>query len=188
MRGATNSGYSSMTSGRHHGAVMALADAVGHHAASLTEGGMSSSHQQGMAELEKTYDHLSAHAESHKAGRHSEAAGHLKQAAKGLNDAVTRLGGTRGTIKNRFGESVQGRDIEATTNHLVNHYASVHNTRVGSVSRPEKYDGVPTKKAEERLEQKKAAEKYLQPRGKAPMTKSEVVHLGGDGRKIKGDN
>lgn len=173
LRGSTESGYSSTTSGRHHGTLLALADAVGHHAASLTEGGISSSHQKGLASLEKVYDHLSAHSQAHNSRNHEESAGHLNEAAKHLNQAVTDLGSTRGVIKNAYGEQIQGRDIKATTQHLVNHYATAHNTKIGQVSTPAQYRGVPTKKAEERLEQKKTREKYQSPRGRAPLTKSE---------------
>lgn len=188
LKGASEQdGFGSMTSGRHHGAVMALADAVGHHGATLTEGGMSSSHREGMNQLDKTYNHLSAHAKSHKVAKYSEAAGHLKEASKALNKAVTQFGGTRGTIRNAYGETLQGRDIEATTNHLVNHYAQAHGAKFKSVKEPEKYN-LPTRREEQRLEQKKAAQKYMQPRGKAPVTKSEVVHFTGGDRKVKGDN
>ena len=55
-RGADDEGFSARTSGRHHGAVMALADAVGHHGASITEAGMSESQRQGMSQLERVYD------------------------------------------------------------------------------------------------------------------------------------
>lgn len=187
-RGEDGSGYSSATSGEHHGAISALADAVGFHGAQLTEGGMSvgmsSSHKQGMADLNKVYNHLAEHAKNHKLGEHSIAAGHLNKSAVSLNEALTRFGSSRGTIRNAYGETIQAHNIERTTNYLVNSYAQKHNVKIPkTVNDSEQYRGVPSKEEEKAAEQKRKEQKYYQPRGKAPMTKSEVVKLENTGRR-----
>ena len=119
----------SLTGGHHHGRVSAIADAVGHSIASISEGNEKHS-RYGAAyqHMDNAYAHLSMHHTYHLQGQHDKASAALSKAV----DSIKAAAGTvakkldKTGVTNAFGETRRRGDLEATLDHTVLHYATVH--------------------------------------------------------------
>lgn len=136
----------STTGGYHHGAVMNIADAVGHSLNEVSEGKESHSrYGAAHADLDKGYSLLGMHHTYHLQGAHDKAASALSRAADAISSAANRIKTPldKQGVTNAFGETRRRGDLVETLGSAVHHYATTHGTTTNAaIEEPAKREAV----------------------------------------------